>query len=328
MRRRDFITLVGGTAAAWPLGARAQQQAMPVVGWLSPRSPGESASVLAAFQKGLNETGYVEGENVAIEYRWAQLQYDRLPELAADLVRHRVSVIATNGGLASARAAIAATSTIPIVFLTASDPVQLGVVASLNRPGGNITGVTTVGTEISSKQLAVLLELAPQATSVAQIINAATLDTNVFVQNEVARAARALGPQHFVVGVRSPFDFEAAFATLAQRRADALFVTADPLFGSNRRQLIELAAKHRIPTSYFEGNFVREGGLISYGASLAGTYHQEGNYVGQILKGASPADLPVLRPTLFELVINLKTAKTLGLTVPQTLLATADEVIE
>jgi putative ABC transport system substrate-binding protein len=326
--RREFITLLGG-AAAWPIAARAQQPAVPVIGYLSPTSPiGASQTALTAVRQGLRDTGFVEGQSVIVEYRWAEGQLDRLPALAADLVRRHVSVIATTGGLASAQAAMAATSTIPIVFLTSSDPVQLGVVASLNRPGGNTTGVTTVNTEISSKRLAVLLELAPQAKIVAQIINAAILDTNVFVQNEVATAARGLGRQHFVVGVRSPIDFEATFATLAERKADALFVTGDPLFGDNRRRLIELAAKHGIPTSYYDSGFVREGGLMSYGAHLPDAYRQLGIYTGRILKGAKPADLPVLRPTRFELAINLNTARALGLIVPPTLLASADEVIE
>jgi putative tryptophan/tyrosine transport system substrate-binding protein len=329
MRRRELIGLLGGTLAMWPLVASAQQSAVPVIGYLSPASPiGAGQTAFNAIRRGMRDTGFVEGQNVTVEYRWAEGQLDRLPALAADLVRRHVSVIATSGGLTSARAARAATSTIPIVFLTASDPVQLGVVASLNRPGGNITGVTIISTEISSKQLAVLLELAPEAKTVAQIINAATLATNVFAQNEVATAARALGRQHFVVGVRSPLDLEAAFATLAQRKADALFVSADPLFNDNRRPLIEFAAGHGIPTSYYEGDFVREGGLISYGASLEAAYRQVGSYVGQILRGANPADLPVLRPSRFELVINLKTAKALSLVVPPTLLASAHEVIE
>jgi putative ABC transport system substrate-binding protein len=330
IRRREFIALLGG-AAVWPLAVRAQQQqpTVPVIGYLSTISPiGTGLTALTAVRQGLRDAGFVEGQNVIVEYRWAEGQLDRLPVLAADLVGRQVSVIATTNGLTSARAAIAATSTIPIVFQTANDPVQLGVVASLNRPGRNVTGVTSISLEISSKRLAVLLELAPQAKTVAQIINPATPDTNVSFVNEVAAAARALGRQHFVVDVRDALDFESTFATLGQRKADALFVTANPLFGSNRRRLIELAAGHRIATSYYESDFVRQGGLMSYGASTAGVYRQVGNYVGQILKGAKPADLPVLRPTRFELVINLKTAKTLGLTVPLTLLATADEVIE
>jgi putative ABC transport system substrate-binding protein len=329
MKRREFIAGLG-SAAAWPVVARAQQQpALPVIGYLSPTSPiGDDQIPLTSIRQGLRDNGFIEGLNVIIEYRSAEGQLDRLPTLAADLVRRHVSVIAATGGLATTKAARAATSTIPIVFVTSSDPVELGIVASLNRPGGNITGVTSINTEISSKRLAALFELAPQAKIVGQIVNAATLQTNAFVQNEIATAARALGRQHFVVGARNPLDFEATFAALAQRKADALIVTADALFGENRRQLVELAAAYRIPTSYFRSEFVREGGLMSYGTSFTDTYRQAGNYVGQILKGANPADLPVLRPTRFELVINLNTAKSLGLVVPPTLLAIADEVIE
>jgi len=328
MRRREFITLLSG-AAAWPIVTRAQKAPLPVIGYLSPTSPiGVGQIALNAVRQGLRDTGFVEGENVVVEYRWAEGHVDRLPALAADLVRRQVSVIATTGGLAPAQAAMAATSTIPIVFMTASDPVQLGIVASLSRPGGNVTGVTNIGTEISRKRLEILLELVPQVTTVGQIINAAYSDTNVFAVSEIATAAHALGRQHFVVSVRTALDFEESFAKLAQGQADALLVTADPLFGTNRHRLIELAAKHRIPTSYAESEFVREGGLVSFGASVPGLYRQLGNYVGQILKGVSPADLPVLRPTQFELSINRTTANTLGLAVPSTLLVVADEVIE
>jgi putative ABC transport system substrate-binding protein len=332
LHRRSVLTLLATSAAAsaWPLAARAQQQAaMPVIGFLNPSvMPVDGSYVaLTAIRQGLREGGFVEGQNLIIEYRWAEGKLDRLSELAADLVRREVAVIITTGG-AAARAAKEATSSIPIVFMTPSDPVELGLITSLNRPGANVTGVTLISVEISSKRLEFLLELVPRARTVAQMVNGGQPASNVSWIREVAEAARALGRQSFIVEVRSEGDFEAAFATVAERGADALFIPSDTLFGRNRRRIVTLAERFRIPTVYADRVSVREGGLMSYGSNVTTSYHQVGAYAAQILKGAKPADLPIHRPVRFELVINLKTARALGLTVPLTLQVFADEVIE
>jgi putative tryptophan/tyrosine transport system substrate-binding protein len=325
LRRRRFITLLG--AAAWPLGARAQQPSMPLLGFLSARSPAEAAVVLAAFRQGLGEAGYYEGKNVTIEYRWAEGQYGRLPELAADLVRRQVAVIAATGGEPSPLAAKAATTTIPIVFTIGGDPVETGLVTSLNQPGGNLTGTTIMAVEMGPKRLDFIHQLVPKATSIAMLVNPsfpnALAETRV-VQN----AARALGIQIEVLNASNEGEVEKAFATLVEQKISALMVGTDPLLLGQRDQIAGLAARHAVPTMYFLREFVQAGGLMSYGPDIRRGYRQAGVYAGYILKGAKPAELPVLLPTSFLLTINLKTARALGLTLPATLLALADEVIE
>ena len=325
MRRRDFVTLLGGAAAVWPLAAQAQQPSMPVIGFLSPRPPGVDAHLLAAFHQGLKEAGYVEGQNVAIEYRWADFQIDRLSAMAADLVRRQVTVIAATGGTAAASAAKMATTTIPIVFAVGGDPVKEGLVASLNRPGGNVTGVTQI--LVGPKQLGLLHAMMPTATVIAVLVNQNNLDSEAQLK-DIQAAARTLGLQILALSVGSERDFEMAFATLVRQGAGALLITGHAFFTAHRVQLAVLAARHAVPTIYTLREFPMAGGLMSYAPNIADAYRQVGVYVGRILKGEKPADLPVMQPTKFELVINLKTAKTLGLTIPPTLLALADEVIE
>jgi len=326
MNRREFIAGLG-SAAAWPVVARAQQGTLPVIGFVDAGSADASAGWVAAFRKGLGETGYVEGQNVMVEYRWLEGQSDRLPALMADLVRRRVAVIATPGSTPSSIAAKAATATIPIVFGVNDDPVKLGLVASLARPGGNATGTNGFAVEVVAKRLALLHELVPKAVRVAVLLNPGTDPSEVSLR-EVQEAARTIGLQTRVLNASTSQEIDAVFATLARERPDALFVSPDAFFTSRRVQITTLAARGRIPAASGPREFVEVGGLMSYGTDRADRFRQAGVYTGKILNGAKPADLPVLQPTKFEFVINLKTAKALGLTVPETLLATADEVIQ
>ena len=326
LKRREFTTLLAG-AAAWPLAARAQQPAMPVVGFLNSGTPEGFASSVAAFRQGLNKAGYVEGQNVAIEYRWAQNQYDRLPALAAELVRRPVDVLAATGGTVSALAAKAATSSLPIVFEMGVDPVKAGLVESLNRPGANITGVMLVIGLLGAKRLELVRELVPAAEAIAVLVNPKN-PTAALETRDVQDAARALGRETYVLNANIESNIDAAFATAMRQRIGALLVMADPFFVTVHDQFVGLAARHALPRIYPLREFVAAGGLISYGTSIADVFRQTGDYVGQVLKGAKPADLPIMQPTRYELVINLRTAKTLGLTVPLILQVAADEVIE
>ena len=327
MRRREFITLLGGAAAAWPLAARAQQPAMPVVGFLHSTAPGTFTQELRAFHQGLKETSYVEGENVRIEYRWADNQLDRLPELAAELARRQVTVIVVSGHDATF-AAKTATTTIPVVFLAADDPVRLGLVSSLARPGGNLTGFNVLTSEMAAKRLELLHELMPGATRFAALLNPANATTTQAMLRDLEPAARALGLQIQVINADTSDEINAAFATFMRERPGALLVASGPFFASRRVQLAQLAARHAIPAIYSGRQYAEVGGLMGYGPSLMDAYRHLGVYAGRILKGAKPPDLPVVQSTKVELVINAQTAKMLDLTVPPTLLSIADEVIE
>ena len=325
MKRREFITLLSGAAAAWPLAARAQQPAMPVIGFLRSASLIDATHLVAAFRRGLKETGFVEGQNVAIEYRSADDHLDRLPALVADLIRRPVAVIV--GNIAAALAAKAATTAVPIVFVTGTDPVRDGLVASLNRPGGNVTGVSFLTGELGTKRLELLRQVAPRATTIAVLVNPNIPET-VAERREVEVAAQAIGQQLIVLDVESVRDVEAAFATFVERGAGALLIGTGPFMNSHRERLAALAVHYRLPAIFSLREFPAAGGLMSYGTSITDGYRQAGNYVGRILKGEKPADLPAVQSTKFELVINLKTAKALGLEIPDKLLALADEVIE
>jgi len=327
VRRRDFIKVVAGSAVSWPLAAHAQQPTVPVIGFIRDGSAEGSARHVADFRQGLNETGYVEGQNVTVEYHWLEGQYDRLPALMADLVRRHVAVIAVTGN-AVALAAKAATSTIPIVFGVGGDPIRLGLVASLARPGGNATGINFFNTVVATKRLRLLHDLVPNAARVAVLINPANATTAESNLREVQEAAPTLGLQIQILNASAIGEIDAAFATFARERPDALFVTGDAFFVGRRVQLAILAASYKIPAAYSSRDYVAAGGLMSYGTDLADMFRQVGFYSGTILKGAKPADLPVLQSTKFAFVINLQTAKALGLTVPPSLLARADEVIE
>jgi putative tryptophan/tyrosine transport system substrate-binding protein len=324
--RRAFIATLSG-AATWPLSLRAQQLAMPAIGFLSSRSPGESDGVVAAFRQGLGEAGFVEGQNVVIAFRWAEGRYDRLPALAAELFNERVAVILAAGGAPSALAAMAAASTIPIVFTAVPEPVQQGLVASFNRPGGNVTGMSVFSSEMWAKSVELLKELVPRATRMAYLVNPSSPSAEFFSKGAAA-AASALGIEVLVLNASTEHGLDEAFAAFGKLGAGGLVVPGQPFFDSQRERIVALAARYATPAIYSTRENVVAGGLLSYGSSIPDSYRQAGIYVGRILKGEKPADLPVMQPTKFELVINLKTAKALGLKVPPTLLATADEVIE
>jgi putative tryptophan/tyrosine transport system substrate-binding protein len=328
MRRREFITLLGGAATARPLAAPAQQPAMPVIGFLSSGSPDALwARMVTGFRQGLSETGFIDGRNVSIEYRWAEGQYDSLPKLAGDLVSHPVTVILAAGGSEPARVAKAATTTIPIVFASGADPVKTGLVSSLNRPDGNVTGISLMGAALEAKRVEVLHDLVPNASTIAALINP-NYPEAMSQSQQVQAAAAQLGVKSIVLMASTEKDIDDAIASLVQRGADALVVTLDPFFITRQQQLFALAERHSLPVIYSLREIVVAGGLISYAAHFADGFRQAGIYVGKMLKGTKPIDLPVVQPTKFELIINLKTAKALGLTVPPTLLARADEVIE
>jgi putative ABC transport system substrate-binding protein len=327
MRRREFITLLGGTAV-WPLAARAQQPAMPVIGYLDGRSPDAMADRLRAFRQGLKEAGYVEGENVTIIYRFAEDQMDRLPGLAAELVRRQVAVIAAPGGAPAAFAAKAATTTIPVVIAVGEDPVGLGLVTSLARPGGNVTGVNIVNAELTTKRLEFLRELVPRTARIALLLNPADITNTETTLRDVQRVARAIGLQVQIFNANTSNEIDASFAALAREWPDALFVASGLLFNSRRVQLVHLASFHKVPAAYPSREFVQVGGLMSYGSNVAEAFRQVGVYTGRILKGSKPTDLPVVQATKLELVINHQTARMLDLSVPDKVLAAADEVIE
>jgi len=324
--RRDFIALLGG-ATAWPFAARAQQPAMPVIGFLSSRSPGESAGVVAAFRQGLREAGFIEGQNTLVAFRWAEGHYERLPALAAELVGLQVSVLFTAGGPPAAFAAKAATQTIPIVFSAAIDPDRIGLVASLNRPGGNVTGMSLMPSELAAKSVQLLKQLLPAATLIGYLVNPSNPGAPVYV-SEAAAAAKTLGIAVHVLNASTEGDLDEVFASLPKAGVNGLAVPAEPFFDSQRDRVVALAARYRIPAIYGLREYAVAGGLMSYGASLPDTYRRAAIYVGRVLKGEKPANLPVVQPTKFDLVLNMKTAKVLGLNIPEQLLATADEVIE
>lgn len=326
IKRREFIALFGG-AAAWPLAARAQQPSMPAIGYLNISSPGAYASLATAFRQGLDDEGYVEGRTVTIEFRFADFQPSRLPALAAELVDRRVAVIAATGGTVTALSAKAATATIPIVFTTGDDPVQVGLVPSLNRPGGNLTGISLFGAGLGAKRLGLLHEMFPSATAIGFLVNPRNPETENEA-NDVRKAARSLGIQILLASALTESDLDAAFATLVERRAAGAIIAYDTFLNAQRDQIGALAARYSLPLMQVSRESAVAGGLISYGPSIPSVYRQAGGYVGRILKGAKPADLPVQLPTTFELIVNLKTARALGLTVPNTLLVSADEVIE
>jgi putative ABC transport system substrate-binding protein len=327
MRRREFITLIGGAAASWPLVARAQQSPLPVVGFLNPNTLDNYAFNAAAFREGLKETGYIEGQNVAIEYSWVGGDYGRLPRLAAELVRRHVNVIAATGDIASARAAQAATKTIPIVFIVGNDPEKFGLVASYNRPGGNVTGITLITSILGAKQFEVLSELLPNAELFALFMNPDNPNAQTDQKN-LLDAARTAGRRTVVVEAKTPSEFDAAFAAAVQQKVRGVFIASDPMFLAERKKLLTLAERHSVPLISSFREFVVAGGLVSYSPSITNVYREAGVYVGRILRGAHPSDLPVVLPTKFDLVINLKTAKALGPIVPPALVARADEVIE
>jgi putative tryptophan/tyrosine transport system substrate-binding protein len=328
MKRREFITLIGGAAAAWPLAASAQRSAMPVVGFLHPGSAEPNASLLAAFRKGLAEAGYTEGKNVAIEFRWAHGEISRLEEMAADLVQRQVTVIVTPIGTVTALAAKTATTSIPIVFSAGTDPVKAGIVASLRRPGGNVTGVNYMAAELSAKRLSLLHELTPRAARIALLVNPANPVPAETITKDTEAAAGTIGRHIDVFKAETSGEIEMAFAALVRNRADALLVGADPFFIDRRVEIVTLATRYLLPTVHFLREFAEIGGLMSYGASDFGRYREVGIYTGRVLKGEKPADMPVVQPTQFELTINLSTARAIGITVPPSLLAQANEVIE
>jgi len=328
MKRRDFITLLGGAAVAWPLPARAQQPTMPVIGFLNPYSPNGQSDRLRGFRQGLAETGYVEGVSLAIEHRWAEGQFERLPALAAELARRQVAVIAATGSIAAASAAKAATTTIPVVFVVAEDPVRVGLVASLAQPGGNLTGINFLSAELVAKRLELLRELVPGTARLAVLVNPANAINTETTLRDVQAAARAIGLQIQVLNASTSGEINTAFASLERERPDALFVGGDAFFNTRRVHLVNLASHHSLPAAYAERVFPEIGGLMSYGTDIVDAYRQVGSYAGRILKGAKAADLPVVQATKFELVINAESARMVGLTVPPSLLALADEVIE
>jgi putative ABC transport system substrate-binding protein len=326
MRRREFITLLGGAAAAWPRAVRAQQTAMPVIGWLS--SGGAVLSnFVTAFQQGLGQAGYVEGRNVAVEYRWSEGRSDLLPELAAQLVRRQVAVIVASGGSAPAQEAKASTHSIPIVFVSGDDPIEAGLVSSLSRPGGNVTGISWIASALEAKRLGLLLELVPRGTDVGVLVNPSFPGAKTQLR-DAQEAALERGVRIQVLNASTEQDLDTIFATLVQQRAGSVIVSPNPMFMNRREQIVALAARHGIPTIYYAREYAVAGGLMSYGTSVVDAYRQSGIYTGRILRGEKPADLPVLQPTKFEFVINLNTARALGLTIPPSLLAIADEVIE
>jgi putative ABC transport system substrate-binding protein len=327
MKRREFLRVFGGVAAAWPLAARAQQATMPVIGFIHSASPSYFAQFAGAFRDGLKEAGYVEHQNIAIEYRWAEGRYDRLPALVNELIERQVAVIFAAGGTDPAKAAKAATTAIPIVFISAADPVKTGLVASLSRPGGNVTGVSLLASAIDAKKLGLLRELVPAASAIGLLINP-KYPAAKSQSGEVQEAAKSLGVKSIVLSASTEGEIDMAFASLVQQGTSALLVGTDPFFNSRREQFAAMAARYSIPVIYPQREYVTVGGLISYGPHFADGYRQAGVYVGRILAGEKPANLPVMQPTKFEMVINLKTAKALGLSVPPTLLALADEVIE